>query len=70
MWNCDYSATISFDIFLLFVTVRDMLLFVAALATYVVISPGHTMRCFTPAMVCSKGTAMSHIPMRCAAMES
>ena len=34
------------------------------------ISPGHTLRCCTPAMVCSKGTAMPKNRMRCAVIKS
>ena len=33
-------------------------------------SPGQTLRCYTPAMVCSKRAAMPENRMRCAAMES
>ena len=31
-------------------------------------SPGHTLQCYTPAMVCSKGAVMPENRMRCAAM--
>ena len=44
--------------------------FHALIANCTSISPGHTLQCYTPAMVCSKRAAMPKNRMRCAAIES